>query len=996
MITLIPTAPAAADVTFTASFDITGYDQFDDGPAPMVTTSGNSIVLPTFSYPTATFSGWVNGVNLYQPGEVFTLTEDVIFEPSISHAGFYMFNDLVVTSNQQLEFFPAFHPEVTDYYLNIPSEFFQPISLDVTSAFRGTVVGWLFSNACSTYALATTPTFSSTNSAFTLLPEDFGSCENYGGAQSQMEIQLGGRSEQNFEQGLPEPEIIYTIHVSREMNAGYNLPLTYADPSPDVQGELPSNYSGKSRWIQIPDEGSLSRAGYMFSGWEVAQGGAYGSGQVINVGDRLQPGDIILLTTNLVLHPYWVADPAEVNFYQVDGQGIGWASDYVEHEVINFFGGKSSLSFQVDSAGPFRITLFDGDDVVSRFSYHPSYSASTVNATETSLETPATCHDSDLADCPVTLSLTLEYWNQSLDLGYSSSAQILVATRSNEVCLEFVELPQLVTELSELELNSQEPYCEIGAQWLGLTIDGYYEMLADEAEIPGLSVSDQGEVTYTDPETGDRYFYLGNSFNPDDDGSDLLPTEGFMPVFADSTLYAIWISEAKPQLSTLVLFGKTYVVEECLSFREDQPENVMCLRSGPSEQNWPYFENAQDYFLAQDFDQYTTTSFTIAFSNSSSIEFELYSTNADLTSGNLEGYPFAEGSSYSTTVPIEELCPDEQCPAIVFFDMVVTSENGYFEEEFSLKVILSNPQTSLSFEFDLDGGTGADTYSNQVQATWMTSPDISNVRKPGFRPAGWVIEHGLEDIWVSEEAPVAIIFDNQTISVRWVPAYHVIFVDGFTDSPIVEFDVDRDTPFWGQSWILPTAEHPDGYEFLAWSLTQVDQDPVFEQEFLDGYTFTADTVFYPIWDLPEPTQSQQVQTPNPTPAPVVQNPQPVVTPPATVSPTPTTSSPVATSSNSVSPTTSTSLGVVRVNGMTEVAVGLPAKYIGRTATIEVKRWINNRVRYFVLDSSTVLAATAAQGGNSSLKFDFKLTLRPTDTIRIKVGKVEVLKKKVGR
>jgi hypothetical protein len=82
-----------------------------------------------------------------------------------------------------------------------------------------------------------------------------------------------------------------------------------------------------------------------------------------------------------------------------------------------------------------------------------------------------------------------------------------------------------------------------------------------------------------------------------------------------------------------------------------------------------------------------------------------------------------------------------------------------------------------------------------------------------------------------------------------------------------------------------------------------------------------------------------------------------------------------------------------VNGLTQVNFGLPAKYVGKTATIEVKRWINNRVRYFVIDTSRVQAAEA--GGRASLTFDFKLMLKPTDVIRIKVGKVEVFKERLN-
>lgn len=149
--------------------------------------------------------------------------------------------------------------------------------------------------------------------------------------------------------------------------------------------------------------------------------------------------------------------------------------------------------------------------------------------------------------------------------------------------------------------------------------------------------------------------------------------------------------------------------------------------------------------------------------------------------------------------------------------------------------------------------------------------------------------------------------------------------------------------------------------------------------FSNNLSFSADVDFYPVWGAipvaPAPSSPTNNQSNNGSTTPRSSS----------------SVSPVATQSPTAS-STSTSIGFKRVNGLTQVNFGLPAKYVGKAATIEVKRWINNRVRYFVIDISKVQAPGAA--GRAALTFDFKLKLKPTDVIRIKVGKVEVFKQRL--
>jgi hypothetical protein len=969
-----------ANVRYTASFDVNGYDQYHQAPAPRGNTHGKSILLPTFSYPATTFSGWVNNGTLYQPGEPFTLSQDITFTASFSDVGLYKFNGLTVTSSQptQFEFFPAFDPDVTDYYLNIGHQEFDPITIEVDAAFRGIANSEEFLQPCGPTAFSNMPNLVPGHSTFQLVHQDFPNqnCNGVFGSGTQLTLRLGGVSEYAFNNSEPSG-IVYTIHIVRNLFQGNWTSLDFVTRSPDVQGTLPSFSLGPKRYVQLPDQGNLSRPGYIFIGWQEAVDGFA----------SFDAGDVVLLDENLLLEPIWMSDIASLSVFGVDG--INWDSEQtVSYRILNVAGGVASVSVEVDSFGPYRLTLFNhAGTVVSRFSNHPSYSAQTLNANSSSMELPAACQTPDLSGCGVTISMMLEYWNQSLDFGVSKSIQILAASTSEMVCSFTYRFHPL---------DSVEDYtdCDVGGTWVRARPPSWYSYFSQSYQ-----VLENGNAFYLDPNEEDAYAFLGYSLDPEDDGSGVWQPEEYRPVFSNTALYSIWEKEVSPEISDVTLFGKNYDVETCFSFRANQPDTVSCLSSGPMDTNYPYGTGANWWYLAQEFTPLsTTTSFAISFSNSSLLEFDYWARYADLSEGFGET-PDYGGSSYSRSIPLADFCPQNVCPAVFYIDVSVASKRGLITRDFSIKVILARPNTQLNFNFDLAGGTGPSNSYVPQDATWITPPSLDNAIKPGYRPDGWIIESGNNTMRVLGDAPAPLLFDNQTISTVWVPAYRVEFLDGFTDSPItfryVDWTQNQPAPAWNDYWYIPDPPtHPQGYDFLGWTVVS-GSDQVIS---FDGLTINQDRNFYPVWDYPQPTSSSQAQNQNSNPPspPVTSNPQPVVTPPATVSPTPPTNSPGATSSNSVSPSTSTSLGFVRVNGKTVVQVGLPAKYIGKTATIEVKRWVNNRVRYYVLDASKVLAPTSSQAGNAALRFDFKLILKPTDTIRIKVGKVQVLKAKATR
>lgn len=973
-------------VRFTASFDVNGYDRYHPAPAPRGTSNGNSIVLPTFSYLTATFSGWVLGDALYQPGQTYTLSDDVTFIASFSAVTDASLRGLTLSSDQpsQFQFFPAFDPAVTDYYLNIGNQDFSAINVSAFAPLGGEVsrmytqVEW-----CDiTQGLNTS---GSTYSAVFDSSDLQNACSPNPPPRDLVPLYIQVKSEYDLENNL-EASKVYTIYIARALYSTGWASLTFEDFNSDTQGDDPATSNGPQRYIQFPGPGSLSRPGYEFVGWQPFDGGA-----------EYSPGDIILLQAPLVVVPIWVLDNPSIYAFDFDDLSLG-TSNTVSYEVLEAPNGLSQIDYLIMSQGPYRLTLFDNaGQPVSWYSDHPSYSSDIQNATSTSIQAPLACAGPDMSNCPATFSLELEYWDLALEESKSRSYQIAIATNSDEVCSYIYPFPEVA------DYGALDP-CEAGADWLGYPDIGFYEEMIDSESISGVvEVWDDGEIYYRNGE--DVYALIGYSLDPNDDGSGLWQPGERRPIFGETELYSIWKRDVMPEISDVTIFGKNYEVRDCNIGDEDDPYTSSCLISERNAVMQPYFtsDGGWRYYLSQTFSsQVDPTTLTISFSHSAALDTRLFGMGADLLE-NCEVYEQVEGSIFATTFDENELCDRGTFPAKLFIGVYAESTYGYFTREFGFDVVLAEPNAELGYSFDPAGGTGVSTLSGSVVGQWITAPSLENARRQGYRPWGWSIAWAGESLEIRDGRPVPILFDNQVFSVVWETAYRVEFFDGFTDSPIsfryVDWNEGNPAPAWSDNWYVPEdLTHPQGYELLGWTvISGSDQAITF-----DGLTVNEDLNFYPVWDLPEPTQSQQVQapspspSPNPTPTPVTQNPQPVVTPPATVSPTPSTSSPVATSSNSVSPTTSTSIGVVRVNGMTAVAVGLPAKYIGRTATIEVKRWINNRVRYFVLDTSRVQAPTAGQGGNATLKFDFKLTLRPTDTIRIKVGRVEVLKKRVGR
>lgn len=962
------------NLPFTASFDVAGYDQFGDAPPPRGNFYGKSVVLPTFSYPTATFSGWINNGVLYQPGDHFTLSQNVTFTPSISDVVLSRFNGISVSSDQpnQLEFFPAFDPNITEYYLNIGSQEFSDVFIDIEHAFRGSANVSSVDISCGTSGILNQPQISGSSTIVRLVEGDFRASVCPSHTADQITVHLTGRSEFSFNAGL-DPEAEYVIHVARRMYSATNF-VFFNDFTEEISGDLPNDSFGGKRYLTLPNQGNLQRANYVFDGWEDTY-----------TQQNYLPGQVLLVNTNFELVPIWTPDPLLLYMFQVDDQYFSTDSS-VSYEVINAPNGLSTFSMNIWSQGPYRVTLFDhSGQVVSRYSDHPSYSSGVLNATSTSMKVPDECRGPNMSTCPVTFSFLLEYWDRSFEESSSISFQVLVTTASGEVCaIEYVWHPLDST-------NPRDP-CDTGGTWLEARSKDFY---LDEPQYEVVGEN----IFYVDQDTNDVYAFVGYSLDPEGQSSEIWQPNEQRPIFADTEIYSIWELEVLPEISDLTLFGKNYDVQTCSSMNEDQPSQVSCLFSGVMDQYWPYYESASTYFLAQEFNPLTsTTSLAISFSHSDYFEIGLNAMDADL----LDGYwDYFEGirDSFSSTIPRAELCPQGVCPAMFSIGVTAYSKYGYFEErEFNINVVLARPNTQLQFEFDLAGGTGANTYSNSVDGMWVTTPNLSNARKPGYRTDGWIIESGNHSVRVFGDSPAPILFDNQTISAYWVPAHRVEFLDGFTDSPMtfryLDWNQNQPSLAWNEGWTPSPPTHPQGYEFLGWTVIS-GSDQVIS---FDGLTIDQDRTFYPAWGAPEPTSSSQAQNQNSNPSspPVTSNPQPVVTPPATVSPTPPTNSPGATSSNSVSPSTSTSLGFVRVNGKTVVQVGLPAKYIGKTATIEVKRWVNNRVRYYVLDASKVLAPTSSQASNAALRFDFKLILKPTDTIRIKVGKVQVLKAKATR
>lgn len=888
---------------------------------------------------------------------------------------------ITLSAGAEAVLFPAFDPNIYEYYLSTTHPDFNPFDIQVMSPVSGSH-SIFFLPGCAVQNLGQSSNGLTTS--YTLRPADFVTfCTNPPQANGAAVIEIRTKSEADVRDGIPQTfDYKYRINLRRPLDTS-PVVVTFDGTNDEHDGGERVSSSGLARWVEIPPRGNMTKPEHRFAGW------------ALDEGSTLLPGEIEYVDSNSVFSPRWVVEDMEVdirfgvrpNSFRV----FAWRVDddfEVEYEKIlaeepaDF----ASLSFAARSSQPYRLTLINPDStVVSRFSNHASMASGNLNATSTSLMAHPGCVEAN--SCPLTFSLLVEAWSTDMHESFSISNQIMRPTSSEEVCLT-------INNWSSPNAGLSEPYCTEPGWVAPWRLDG-------------------DDVIY-DGQSGFAVFRTTQSFSVrekatfQEGGVDGFADDTPIPLNSDLNLYGQWLTSPRAALSRVTLFGVTYDVVDCTPPGQlDQLRS--CLESTLGETTIriePFSSEEGDSFaLVQDV---STSDLSISASWTTGSAWLRVSTlgTSLVDQDNFDRAPVS-GSTHTWTDLGADLCPSGQCAAVYYVDFQIETDFNLNFNTLIFKILRQSPGETLSVSFSLSGGQGAFDTVQEVPRGWMSLPTVQGVTKAGFLPVGWR-SPSIDEVF-QFDTPVPIVFGGDHFDLVWEPAFTMKFMDGFSSSPMTEFLIATSSPTWQPNLReIPDAAHPLGYSFLGWTLTQSSSVPYV----IDGtpISLTSDLTFYPIWDLPAPAPSTPqpvVSSPNlsagtPAPAVVV----PVATEPATVSPS--TSSNTASSSPGSNPapmtspsasalvsTRSTTLTIGRKNGLTQIEFGLPAKYSGGKATIEVRRWINNRVRYFVIGKATVAKPSSSTLGRAQLDFSFRQALRPTDVVRIKVGKITVMNKRLG-
>ncbi len=929
----------------TVSFNVGDYSTTQSNLATFSGYVGQEIQLPAIDDPSVALFDWSFAYNTYQPGDTFMLADDTVFTANLDYRDSKLSTFSISHSvNNQIALFPAFDPNISTYYLNISDLNFEDITITLGKPRRGVISGIMHASGGSG-PLVNNQTNTATSSTFTLTTADMRNFFSPRSPVNRAGIIFTVLSE-FASKGRGPGSSAYELKIVRDPgDAVFDVSLSF---DPEVTGETSEVDLGGLRYVTLPEQGTLAKPGFAFLGWlDPISDDFYG------------PGDVILVDRDWDLEAHWF-DLRSINF-GLDGYERSLSTnqrwiDYPLDEELD----PQEVAFFYEGEADYRVSLFTPEgDLVSRFHSGAEFAQQNLNSHEDGL---SNCPDQ--GPCLGLFKVVLDLWDQTISDGISISFNVMRTTTSNQVCLDIDSLYGPNEGLENWD-------CDSGPGWERLPqLDDFNDIFeSDDAVFP----------IWKGQRLGDQRVLLGFRLDPTDLTSRLYGLGERVPLFEDVTLTAVWEVDEQNAVTEISIFGSSYLLDDCTR-QNEIPAEVKCLRNmdNPEQLIYPYGPSANRFYLSQEF----TANFLLA-SMQSGRDSGFLLDIQDENFQTVESFDVANDDEqiygYYTD---EELCPEGYCGVV--HRIVVSSGSLYGTNDYELNInVLRKPQNpaTLSAQFSMAGGTGLATQSIQTEIGWVMPPNIDSLKKPGFLAQNWIVRIGGMEIGFNKTRPVAIWTDSQLISVGWVPAYTLLFMDGFTDSPVAERLFRTNNAYWEGT--VPTASHPLGNELLGWTFyAGSDTLIIFDSDLL----IPSDATLHAVWSSVSP------QTPAPNPpaqnsAGSSGNQDPRPAPVNSASPSASPVTPVTSS-----PSTSTAIGVTRVNGMTQVNFALPAKYVGRTATIEVKRWINNRVRYFVLDASRVQRPDAT--GRASLTFDFKLRLKPTDVIRIKVGKVEVFKERL--
>lgn len=919
-------------------FDIANYPTTQSDLAARFGYLGQSIVLPTFSFSDVIFTGWHDGSTTYSAGAVYTLGGPVTFSAEYNYWDSRI-RAMTLSGDVYLDFelFPAFDPNVHEYYLNLNQHNFLPFTLSFTIPTNGSVQ-YQLDIANGIGPLINYPSETNQTKSFVVTKEDIRTLFSSPRQDVQLaQLNIFGFSEQTLEEGGSSSSN-YVIHIARQPSTITNFSIDF-ELGPDVTGSTLTIPNSHMRYVTLPGPGNLEREGYGFDGW------------VDQNNSRYNAGEVILLDQDLVLSPVWQS--AELYHLEIDGheQDLDFPESWVSLPLGE--GDPNLVNYSIIAPFSYRLSLRTPEgQLVSRYSNNPALANQNLNATDQTLSTCVTQNN-----CLSLFRVEIESWATTVSQAISYSFHVMRPTQMGEVCLS---VENLETAVSGVERYT----CESFPDWIRAPeLEDDYGL--QQGEYPVWQGYRAGDVRVL---TGFRTDVL-------DVQSHLYGFNERVPVFTDTTIQGVWVQDERAEPNEIILFGQRYEFVDCMSL-DEEPREARCMANtaNPSELFYPKDDGGHvSYHLAQEFTE-TWWSATLSSNLFTEFEFGVLGRNGqDLP---LEDYgDNMEELNIGMEYLDSDLCPVGNCGAIYNLYLSGDSTFGFNNLDMSFHILRRlSSSAQIAYHFSMAGGTGLSTQSFVGQVGWVTPPNVDGVTKSGaVHRDDWIVSTSHELLTYGSLVP--IWFDGQVMSLEWLPAYEARFRDHATGGILSTVYIRQQLNTWSVQNI-PTASHPQGRPLLGWTSVS---GSVVATTFSPELVITSDVDFYPVWGAipiaPAPSAPNGFQN------------NPVVTTPSSSS----TTSPASTQSPTAS-SKSTAIAIGRVSGMTQVAFVLPAKYEGGKATFEVKRWINNRVRYFVISTAVVRAPDGS--GRAALNFNFKLQLKPSDFIRIKVGKVTVLGKRL--
>lgn len=586
--------------------------------------------------------------------------------------------------------------------------------------------------------------------------------------------------------------ITYQVKVVRPLMSDFwNYDFWPMQPMSGIDGgNAPELVTSKRGYIQVPDEGTMTKSGYVLQGWQDQD----------DPTKLYKPGEFIYIDRFITADPVWVLDLPDLSI-SVEGEepvevyANSALSHYVSFDVDN----PNRINFSVTSDARFQVALY---------TYPPTELApdgailDAIDSATTArkfLNTDYSCEDVTDPDCPNLFRLEV--------IAHSPSGQQPPKTVNIYLLRRYSPGAEPSFRINWTEEESVDTPVSQG--WVQLPRWAPDEFSPSPTHVVTSYTQTIGDVTST--------------YEPGD----------YVPVFTDQTFDAVFTElDITPSVN---LFGQLLTFdwctnpdlldEFCLSFNGQvyEPENSVFYITVPLVD--PLLEMADHRQRIE-----------VTWSNGEDGEpFEGYSS---LTSLDIrrEYWPMYEAvPDVNNQFSDEELCPDGLCHEAWALQLENDEFDGYEFSYYVAFVLSDDPAAFYTVNFANDESvTPFQTVTSP--RGWVTLPDLEQRSKSGHIATAWTSELSWGDLEMARYP----ILENDTIYPVWFPQFMVRFFDGET------FLEERELIGVYELGELDVDPPISDYEFLGWSPTPVGT--AVSPDFL----IEEDTAFYAVWAKPAP------------------------------------------------------------------------------------------------------------------------------------------------